>query len=410
MSIDLVLRLFLAVTAISFAPVSAQFTLHADIPYDAIPGVDPNLLSLDIYVPDGADGSNPVLIMYHGGSFVSGDKALDGVVHPKMDYYTARGWIFLSANYRLTNEDLPLGHPDQVTHPDHIEDIARSIAWTINNISSFGGDPSRIVIMGFSAGAQLVALAGTDPKRLENEGLSLRNLDGVIALDGMYDVLLRNQQFPPPPDRNLLIWTDDPEVQRDMSPALLIDPVHCTPPTLVVHQSSPNTVEQSVAFVTALNAAGFTASAFEASGLSHTEIGASIGIPGHPLTLLVDDFLEGLPSNAAVCSLSGEVFNLSVDRTASAVHLSWSNSCAPGDDDYAVYSGTLGEFTSHSPLACSTAGASEFAIPGDDASTYYLVAPLGPNSEGALGKSTDGIRRPEGTSRCATRKLNACSR
>ena len=69
----------------------AQYTLFADIPYDSIVGVDPNLLSLDIYVPDGADGTNPVMIMFHGGSFIDGDKTVQGVVHPKMDYYTALG-------------------------------------------------------------------------------------------------------------------------------------------------------------------------------------------------------------------------------------------------------------------------------------------------------------------------------
>jgi len=284
---------------------SAQFTMFADVPYDAIPGVDPNLLSLDIYVPDGADGTNPVMMMYHGGSFVSGDKAVTQVVHPKMEYYTALGWVFLSVNYRLTNIDLPADHPDQVTHPDHVQDAARSIAWTIENISTYGGDPQRIVLMGFSAGAHLVALVATDETRLQAEGYSINRLDGVIALDGMYDIPFRYQQIPPPPAFMELVWGSGLPTQQDMSPTLHVDAAECIPPMLVVHQDEINHVEQSVMFVETLVAAGFNAVAYDAVGLTHPEIGANVGIVDDPLTIEVDTFLAGLTSNADACSVVG---------------------------------------------------------------------------------------------------------
>jgi len=281
---------------------SAQVTMFADVPYDAIPGIDPNLLSLDIYVPDGADGTNPVMIVYHGSSFVGGDKTTPDLVHPKMDYYTSLGWVFLSVNYRLTNVDLPADSPDQVTHPDHVEDAARSIAWTIENISAYGGNPDRIVLMGFSAGAQLVALVATDETRLEAEGYSLSRLDGVIALDGMYDVPFRNQQIPLPPAHMELVWGTGLATQQDMSPTLHVDAGECIPPMLVVHQDEINHTEQSTFFVDALVAAGFSAAAYDAAGLTHQQIGGNVGIVGDPLTIEVDAFLAGLSSNADACA------------------------------------------------------------------------------------------------------------
>ena len=278
--------------------------MFADIPYNSIPGVDPNLLSLDIYVPDGADGTNPVMIMYHGGGFTSGDKTVTEVVHPKMDYYTNLGWVFLSVNYRLTNPGLPANHPDQVTHPDHVEDAARSIAWTFQNISTYGGDPGRIVLMGFSAGAHLVALVSTDETRLAAEGYSINRLDGIIALDGMYDIPLRYQQVSPPPAVMDLVWGSDLATRQDMSPTLHVDSNKCIPPMLVIHQDEIDHIEQSTLFVNALVASGFSAVAYNAVGLTHPEIGGYAGVVGDPLTTQVDAFLAGLGSNADVCPVA----------------------------------------------------------------------------------------------------------
>lgn len=386
----------------------AQVTFYSDLHYDAIPGVDPNLLALDIYVPAGANGTNPVMMMFHGGSYIDGDKTVFGVVHPKMEYYTGRGWIFLSVNYRLTNIGLPSGHPDQVTHPDHVQDVARSIAWTIENISAYGGDPGKIVLMGFSAGAHLVALVASDESRLAAEGYALNNLDGVIALDGLYDVPLRYRQFPPPPPYNVLIWGSDPATQQDMSASLHVEPGKCIPPMLVVHQNIPNNIEQSTSFVSLLAAAGYSADSFNAVGLSHTQIGGSIGIVGHPMTILVDGFLASLPMNSGGSPSSGSVAGLTVNRSSEELLLRWGPSCVCTDSDYVLYEGSLGDFTSHLPVTCSTQESVEhrhFPMVG---SRYFLVAPRSANSEGSLGTDSQGTAREQGPGACMGRDASPC--
>ena len=303
------LKVFLAAVAITVSGTSAFAEIVRDVQFDSIPGVDPNLLSLDIYSPEGADGTNPVMFLVHGGSFTAGDKATFGWVNPKTQYYNDRGWVVVSTNYRLTDLSLPADDPNQVSHPDHIQDVARSIAWTKENIGNYGGNTDTLVLMGFSAGSQLVALAGTDETRLEAEGMSLSDIDAVIALDGLYDIPLRYRQPPPFPNpANVLIWGDDLATQNDMSPAFHVEPGKDIPPMLVIHQDLPNQTEQSNNFVDLLNANDYHGVVHNAVGLGHTQIGQSVGVAGHELTSLVDNFIHTAtvpePSSGVLVTMS----------------------------------------------------------------------------------------------------------
>lgn len=141
-----------------------------NIPYKNVAGVNPNLLSLDIYRAKDRSGL-PVMIYVHGGAWSMGDKVAVGV---KDRFFVQMGFVFVSINYRLSPE---------VQFPTHAEDVASAIAWVKNNIAQYGGDPARIFLMGHSAGAQLVALVSTDERYLQAEGLELSDLKAVIPLD-----------------------------------------------------------------------------------------------------------------------------------------------------------------------------------------------------------------------------------
>jgi acetyl esterase/lipase len=73
-----------------------------------------------------------------------------------------------------------------VKHPEHIKDVARAFAWTCENIADYGGDPDRLFVGGHSAGGHLAALLATDPEWLEAEGRSVKNIQGVIGVSGVY--------------------------------------------------------------------------------------------------------------------------------------------------------------------------------------------------------------------------------
>lgn len=95
---------------------------------------------------------------------------------------------------------------------------------------------------------------------------------------------------------------------------------------------------------------------------------------------------------------SGPAAN-AVNRTA--LDLSWGLSCSPGATDYAVMEGTLGSWSSHVPLVCSTGGATSTTVsPGSGASHYYLVVPLSATEEGSYGIDSTGAERPPSATRC----------
>ncbi len=101
---------------------------------------------LDVLVPHGVAKPMPVYIYFHGGGWTSGDKA------PLTEYaasQAADGMIVVNANYRKATR----------FHAAHmLEDGNAVLEWVNRNIASMGGDPSRIILGGDSAGGHIAAL------------------------------------------------------------------------------------------------------------------------------------------------------------------------------------------------------------------------------------------------------------
>jgi acetyl esterase/lipase len=132
-------------------PYAALFPPSAwegvNIARDIAYGADP-AHKLDIYTTRGDGGPRPVLLFVHGGGFTRGDK--HGPFYPdNITLWAARqGMVGVGINYRLAPD-----HP----WPAGAQDLAAAIAWVRANITRYGGDPSRIVLFGHSAGANHVA-------------------------------------------------------------------------------------------------------------------------------------------------------------------------------------------------------------------------------------------------------------
>ena len=101
-------------------------------------------------LPD--DAGAPVLLQVHGGAWIMGQK--EGQAEPLMAHLAERGWVCVTANYRLS---------PRATWPDHIVDVKRALAWTKATIAEHGGDPGFVVITGGSAGGHLSSLAALTP-------------------------------------------------------------------------------------------------------------------------------------------------------------------------------------------------------------------------------------------------------
>jgi len=144
--------------------------------YATYPKVDPELNMLDVYIPK--KGSNsPVMIWIHGGGWCYGDKEN---VQQKAEYFTSRGYVFISINYRLS---------PKVQHPAHVDDVATAIVWVHTNAMHYSADQNKIFLMGHSAGAHLAALVTLNDEYIRKAGGAPGIIKGVVLLDGVgYDI------------------------------------------------------------------------------------------------------------------------------------------------------------------------------------------------------------------------------
>ncbi|MEO1489117.1 MAG: alpha/beta hydrolase, partial [Pseudomonadota bacterium] len=88
------------------------------------------------------------------------------------------GFIVVLGGYRL----MPDG-----PYPAMLEDTARAIAWTHQNIAQYGGDPEQIVLAGHSAGAYNVVMTALEERWLADHGVPMSAIAGVVGLSGPYD-------------------------------------------------------------------------------------------------------------------------------------------------------------------------------------------------------------------------------
>jgi acetyl esterase/lipase len=273
---------------ILLALLAAQ-ELKADVPY-ADPPVERNVL--DVHAPKDAKGL-PVVFWIHGGGWQAGDKSQ---VKEKPRWFTERGFVFVSTNYRL----LPKVEMETI-----FRDVARSIGWVHKHIAAHGGDPGRIFVMGHSAGAQLAALMCADERWLKAEGVPMSALRGCVPVDGdTYDIpamietaetRLRVHGEPMPRYGHRLKFGNDPAKHRDYSAVTHAAKGKGLPPFLVLYVADhPDCAAQARRLGRALKEAEVPATLFGAKDTNHVKLNDLLGTPGDPATKALEDFLAPL--------------------------------------------------------------------------------------------------------------------
>ena len=253
-----VLRTVFLLASLALAGCTSAAFLAANLPAefgpygrtaDLVYGPDARQ-KLDVYVPEGtAPARRSVVVFIHGGSWESGSKEQYRFVGSAL---AEKGYISVLPNYRL--------NPD-VRFPVFVEDAARAVAWTLKNIDRFGGDPTRVYVMGHSAGAHIAMLLTLDRHYLAAAGVSADQLRGAIGLSGPYDFKI---------DSALLasVFGSVPDLQ-------LTQPAHFArgdaPPLLLIHGSGDRTCRDrnSIQLQALIRAAGGTAELRLYPGLSH---------------------------------------------------------------------------------------------------------------------------------------------
>jgi len=258
-----------------------------DIPY-ASPAAPRQVL--DVHAPAGAR-ELPVVLWIHGGGWQAGDKT---DVQAKPTFFTERGFVFVTPNYRL----LPHVEMDEL-----VRDVARAAGWVHRNIAGRGGDPARIFVMGHSAGAQLAALLCTDERHLAAEGVPFTALAGCVPVDGdTFDLppiiataemraLLYGQPLPTFGHRQK--FGNDPRKHVEYSAVTHVARGKGIPPFLILHVAGhPDTTAQAQRLAAVLGAAGVPAKLHVGRETTHAKINADLGLPGDPGTQALAAFLD----------------------------------------------------------------------------------------------------------------------
>jgi len=196
-------------------------------------------LTADITVPFG-EPPFPVLVYLHGGGWAMGSPW----THRRLTAdLTTLGMLVVSLDYRRA---------PKYRFPAAVEDATLGVAWTSEHARSYGGDPSRLLVGGDSAGANLAAGllasgAGTD-------------VAGALLFYGIYDY---HRALPvitpllggPRSDSQLYLRPEDFEAARDDPRLSPENHAAALPPTLVIVGGRDPLLEESTALAVQLNAA-----------------------------------------------------------------------------------------------------------------------------------------------------------
>lgn len=214
---------------------------------------------LDVYHLRRTPHAAPVVVFIYPGRWKYGsrrDYLLVGNALARL------GWVVVVPDYRL--------YP-AVRYPAWVDDGAAAVRWARDSIARFGGDPSRIIVVGHSAGAHTVAMLALDEHFLRDAGVPRGAVRGFISLAGPVDTT----------------WTDA-DVQDLMGPPErwpstfaynFIDGSEA--PLLLLHGAGDRVVsaENSTRLAQRISARGGCARSIVYPGIGHVQIALALAFP-----------------------------------------------------------------------------------------------------------------------------------
>jgi acetyl esterase len=195
----------------------------------------------------GRSGPSPLVVFFHGGGFIGGDKA--SVPAWLVDRCLAKGISVASANYRLST---------QSPFPAPMLDGVRAIQFLRYQADALGIDPQRIAACGNSAGAGIALWAGfrddlVDPQNADpvlRQSSRLKCL-GVVGAQTSYDPRFIKQLIGGRAHEHVALWplfgvtseaeADTPRVHRLYEESSPLNYVSADDPPVILFYSEPNT-------------------------------------------------------------------------------------------------------------------------------------------------------------------------
>ncbi|MCZ7529253.1 MAG: alpha/beta hydrolase [Acidimicrobiia bacterium] len=106
---------------------------------------------LDVFLPAPDDRNGAAVVLVHGGGWSTGNR---WSMRPSARRLAAGGFVTVTIDYRLVGET---GSP----FPDAVLDVQRAVAWLADHAATYQVDPSKIGMVGSSAGGHLAAMVAT---------------------------------------------------------------------------------------------------------------------------------------------------------------------------------------------------------------------------------------------------------
>ncbi len=173
------------------APDDSLVEITRDVAFGASPT---SPLTLNVYRPKAKSFGVPAVVLVHGGSWSQGDP---NMMDTQGKLLAQQGWVGFSIAYRLAVRDTP-------TWPGNVDDVKTAVRWVADHARDYGSDPTRLALLGESAGGHLAALVGAtgfgmDPSSLPDPSKAPRirvvaTFSAPLALDQLVPV---NGEAPP---------------------------------------------------------------------------------------------------------------------------------------------------------------------------------------------------------------------
>jgi acetyl esterase/lipase len=224
--------------------------------------------AITVFAPRQGAGNGSAIVIFPGGGY--GMLAADLEGREVADWFTVRGFTAFIVSYRLTSHGYVMPVP--------LFDARRAIQTVRARAADYHIAPNRIVVIGFSAGGHLAALASTEPVPGDAD-----SQDAISRVSSRPDYVVLGYPWLGAigPDMDHLNYCKQyklmdqcTQLTQNYSPDLHV--TKDTPPTFIYHTFDDQTVpvEQSLRYYDALVKAGVES---ELHVFAHGEHGSGLG-------------------------------------------------------------------------------------------------------------------------------------
>ncbi len=256
--------------------------------------------NLSVYYPEGASQA-PVVFYIHGGGWTDG--YMEWYDFVAESFTRQRGWVTVVINYRLTSDQVfptaicstrtseaPDPSLKAAWYPDNLDDCANALQWTIENVTTYGGDPAKIFLFGHSAGAHLATLLAA-----HGDYADLRSrIRGLISMSGGYRLTELNPAIFASALEQTFGTATDEAILDSASPTTYLSGAETLFPMLLLHAADdlPSLSEQAIAFSEKLVRLGYDHELQRLEGYGHVSEMQAFEFADEEPTQLVIGFIE----------------------------------------------------------------------------------------------------------------------